>query len=54
MDAAAHLLRTGEISVSEVCQRVGYFDISSFGKLFRRYHHCSPTEMSRIAKKPIS
>jgi AraC family transcriptional regulator len=46
MDAAKHLLQTSEISVSEVCHRVGYYDLSSFGKLFRRCHNSSPTEIN--------
>lgn len=51
MDAAKHLLQTTKISVSEVCHRVGYFDLSSFGKLFRRYYNFSPTEVNRMHKK---
>ncbi len=44
MDAAKHLLQTSETSITDVCHQVGYFDLSSFGKLFRRYYNFSPTE----------
>jgi AraC-like DNA-binding protein len=47
MDAAKLLLQTPGISITEVCQQVGYFDLSSFGKLFRRYYNLSPTDLSR-------
>ncbi len=48
MEAAKRLLQNPGNSVSEVCRQVGYFDLSSFGKLFRRYHNCSPTEMNNL------
>jgi AraC family transcriptional regulator len=51
MDAAKHLLQTSDISITEICQLVGYLDLSSFGKLFRRYYNFSPTDLSQSFKK---
>lgn len=43
--AGAALSRSGT-SVSEVCRKVGYSDLSSFGKLFKRYYGIGPEAYS--------
>lgn len=45
MIEAKRLLKTEDVSISEVCERVGYSDLSSFCKLFRRYHNSCATEL---------
>jgi AraC-like DNA-binding protein len=50
MDAARQLLQKSEMDISEVCERVGYSDLSSFGKLFRRYYNVSPTEVKKASQ----
>ncbi len=42
MEAAKKFISNYDISISEVCQQVGYSDLTSFGKLFKKYFHCSP------------
>lgn len=49
MEAAKELLARNDISISEVCQMVGYSDLSSFGKLFKKYYKISP-ENYRVQK----
>jgi AraC family transcriptional regulator len=51
MDAARQLLQIADMDISEVCERVGYSDLSSFGKLFRRYYGVSPTEVKKAGTK---
>lgn len=46
MKVAGVLLRSPGITVSAVCRKVGYSDISSFGKLFKRYFGLSPEAYS--------
>jgi AraC family transcriptional regulator len=48
MEAAKHLLQGSGCSISEVCRRVGYSDLASFGKLFRKHYHSSPEEFRRM------
>lgn len=48
MVTAEKLLTSSEIPVSEVCQMVGYSDLTSFGKLFRKYYKTNP-ENYRLA-----
>ncbi len=42
MEAARTALLSPHISVSDVCSDVGYSDLSSFSKLFKRYYQVSP------------
>lgn len=42
MKAAGEVMKKGNVTVSEVCRRVGYTDLSSFGKLFKRYYGIGP------------
>jgi AraC-like DNA-binding protein len=43
MDIASRMLRRNDMPVEEVCQAVGYSDVSSFAKLFKRYAGVSPS-----------
>lgn len=47
MKAAGVALSSPGASVSSVCRKVGYSDLSSFGKLFKRYFGLSPEAYSR-------
>ncbi|MDP4091008.1 MAG: AraC family transcriptional regulator [Bacillota bacterium] len=44
INVAAMILRDTTISVYEVMERVGFNDMSHFGRIFKRYLGCSPTE----------
>ena len=44
MRAAAELLRTTDLRVYEVAQRVGYADVKYFSQLFRRAYNMQPSE----------
>lgn len=46
MKVAGAALSRGGTSVSEVCRKVGYSDLSSFGKLFKRYYGVGPEAYS--------
>lgn len=48
MERAKLLLRTTSISVAEVAFRVGYDDVSRFGRHFIRYSGCSPSVFRRL------
>lgn len=41
---AQHLLEAGSLGISEITRRVGYEDVSSFSRLFKRRVGLSPTE----------
>lgn len=43
---ACRLLRNPAAEVSEVSHLVGFNDVSYFGKIFKRYMHCSPSQFS--------
>jgi AraC family transcriptional regulator len=47
MKAARDILQCKEIPISEACRRTGYTNLTSFGKLFRRYYKMSPAEFKR-------
>jgi len=51
MKAAGKAFQKGNCTVSEVCRRVGYSDITSFGKLFKRYYGQSPEAYYRDMRK---
>lgn len=51
MKAAGKALQQGHCTVSEVCRRVGYSDITSFGKLFKRYYGQTPEAYYRDMRK---
>lgn len=42
MEAARRLIRSTDYPISIICRKVGYSDLTSFGKLFRKYHAISP------------
>lgn len=41
---AALLLRDTDLLVTEICEKVGFYDITNFGRMFKRYVGCSPSE----------
>ena len=44
MNRAKELLLTGEVTVQQVAEAVGFRDVYGFCKAFRKAHDCSPTE----------
>jgi len=42
---AAELLRTENMSVSEIAYVVGFNDYNHFGRIFKRHYGCTPTQM---------
>ena len=44
MTKARELLLTGEVTVQQVAEAVGFRDVYSFCKAFRKVHDCSPTQ----------
>jgi len=48
MTKAKELLITGEIPVVQVAEAVGFRDVYSFCKAFRKAHDCTPTEYRRL------
>lgn len=51
MKAAKKLLETNLYSVTEICNAVGYADISSFSKLFKKYFLVSPEQYQLLKLK---
>ncbi|MGE8066003.1 helix-turn-helix domain-containing protein [Pseudomonas sp. NPDC089569] len=42
---AHDLLQTGELSISEVAEQLGYREVSNFSRAFRRWYAISPSEL---------
>ncbi|MCR4903822.1 MAG: helix-turn-helix transcriptional regulator [Butyrivibrio sp.] len=42
MNKAAELLKTSDMTVSEIADRLGFYDCSSFRQSFKKYYGCSP------------
>ncbi|MEY8120721.1 MULTISPECIES: helix-turn-helix domain-containing protein [unclassified Falsihalocynthiibacter] len=51
-DLALSLLRETRFSVSAIAHRVGYTDISNFGRAFRRWTGVSPLQWRRLKRDP--
>jgi len=47
MNVAASILRDTELDVGEIMQRVGFRDGTHFGRTFRRYAGCTPSQYRR-------
>lgn len=41
---AAILLKDTDLLIAEVCEKVGFYDGTNFGRVFKRYQGCSPSE----------
>ena len=48
MDHAGELLRTSRHNVTEIAERLGYYDGMYFSKVFKKYHSLTPTEYRRL------
>lgn len=42
MERAKYLLEATELSVYEISERLGFYDVAYFCKIFRKYNGCSP------------
>jgi transcriptional regulator GlxA family with amidase domain len=47
LDAAKELLESTQLAISEICYRVGYQDVASFGRLFSKTTGMPPSEYRR-------
>lgn len=47
VERACRMLRSSEVTVQEVCQRLGFYDVAYFHKVFKRYTGKTPGEYSR-------
>jgi transcriptional regulator GlxA family with amidase domain len=52
IEEAKHLLETGDSSIEEIAQEVGYADLASFRRLFRRLAGMSPGDYRRKLQVP--
>lgn len=48
MDKAKELLRETNLSIADICQRVGYMDLKHFTKSFKRYSGLKPNEFRKL------
>lgn len=51
IDKAAHLLKTTNCTILEICFETGFHSPSNFYKIFRRLKACSPTEYRNLQWK---
>ena len=47
MAAAAELLRSTNLSVTQIAEQTGFSSVEHFSTAFRRYYLCSPTAFRR-------
>jgi AraC-like DNA-binding protein len=52
LERARHLLRTTELSVAEICLKVGFTSVGSFTTTFRRHVGVSPTTFRKAYGGP--
>ncbi len=45
--AATNLLKAGNMSISDISQKVGYNSLKGFYKAFKKYYDCTPSEYRR-------
>lgn len=50
MNKARELLSSGNIKLSEISDMIGYSDASYFGKCFKKFYACSPSEYENMVK----
>lgn len=50
IEHAKELLRSGELSCTEIAMRCGFCSVHHFSGVFRKYEACSPTEYIRTIK----
>ncbi len=51
MDAAKLLLRDGQLSIKQICNKIGYSDPNYFSRLFRKLEGSTPSEYREEAMK---
>lgn len=52
LEHAQTLLRSSDVTVSEICMEVGYSSLGSFSTLFARRFGCPPTEFRKVFTFP--
>ncbi|MFJ7647831.1 bifunctional transcriptional activator/DNA repair enzyme AdaA [Lysinibacillus sp. NPDC097279] len=53
IDKAAHLLKSTNLTILEICFETGFLSSSNFYKVFRRQKSCSPTEYRNRQNKEL-
>jgi AraC-like DNA-binding protein len=53
VERAQELLRTSELTVTQICQRVGFNSLSHFTTTFRRHTGMSPTSFRRALEHEV-
>ncbi|MFJ7406629.1 MULTISPECIES: bifunctional transcriptional activator/DNA repair enzyme AdaA [unclassified Lysinibacillus] len=53
IDKAAHLLKSTNLTILEICFETGFRSSSNFYKVFRRQKKCSPTEYRSLQYKEL-
>lgn len=51
MERAKELLASRGISISEIADKLAFYDGKYFGKLFKKYYHQSPSEYKEALKR---
>ena len=54
VEEAQKLLRSSDMSVSEICFEVGFQSLGSFSTLFSRHVGCAPSEFRRVFSVPLA
>ena len=54
MNMAEKLLRDTELSLSEICERIGFSDTSYFSKVFKKVLNQTPSDYRSIIRKNLS
>ena len=47
LELAANLLRDSQLSISEIADKCGFYDLAYFGKVFKSYMKMSPKKYRR-------
>jgi two-component system response regulator YesN len=47
MDRAASMLTNTEVSIQEIARYNGYMQLPQFSRVFKQFHHVTPTEFRR-------
>ncbi|MEZ0324998.1 MAG: helix-turn-helix domain-containing protein [Fimbriimonas sp.] len=52
LEHAKKLIRSSDLTISEICMEVGYGSLGTFSSMFSRHEGCSPVEFRRVYSMP--